>query len=114
LPDRLKRVEVIHDLTPAEKKSLGGEANLVTIGREESEQLEWEPSSLYAIRHVQLTYVRRPVAASETSPAGQPPAVTNIITAAKPLQVIPGGLPGPGLVAHVATSKYVDHTPLHR
>ena len=35
LPDRLKRVEQIHDLTPAEKELLGGEANLLLIGREE-------------------------------------------------------------------------------
>ena len=47
LPDRLKRVEQVHDLTPAEKEALGGEANIVVIGREETEQLEWEPSSLY-------------------------------------------------------------------
>lgn len=115
LPDRLKRVELIHDLTPAEKESLGGETNLSLIGREETEQLEWQPSSLYVIRHIQLTYVRRePPVVSEPSPAGQPPAATTIITAAKPPQVIPGGLPGPGLVAHVATSKYVDHIPLHR
>jgi transposase len=126
LPDQLKRVEMLHDLTPAEKESLGGEANLVLIGREETEQLEWEPSSLYVIHHVQLTYARRPlIVASEPSPAselptareapaGQPPAATTIITAPKPPQVIPGGLAGPGLVAHVATSKYVDHVPLHR
>ena len=37
-----------------------------------------------------------------------------IITAAKPPQPIPGGLPGPGLLAHVAVAKYVDHLPLHR
>lgn len=106
LPDRLKRVEVIHDLTPAEKELLGGEANLVPIGREVTEQLEWEPSSLYVIQHVQLTYARREPAASD----GQP----TILTAAKPPQPIPGGLPGPGLMAHVATAKYVDHLPLNR
>lgn len=115
LPDRLRRVEMIHDLTLAEKDSLGGEGNLLVIGREETEQLEWEPSSLYVIRHVQLTYARRePLPAKATSLDGEPPAPRNVITARKPPQVIPGGLPGPGLVAHVATSKYVDHVPLHR
>jgi hypothetical protein len=30
------------------------------------------------------------------------------------MQPIEKGLPGPGLLAHVATSKYADHLPLHR
>jgi transposase len=115
LPDRLKRVELIHDLTAAEKESLGGEANLVLIGREETEQLEWEPSSLYVIHHVQLTYARRdPVPESGAAAGMDHLAAPSVVTAPKPPQVIPGGLPGPGLVAHVATSKYVDHVPLHR
>jgi transposase len=115
LPDRLKRVEQIHDLTPAEKELLGGEANLVLIGREETEQLEWEPSSLYVIRHVQLTYARRePLPASATSLGESGLATSPVITAKKPPQPIPGGLPGPGLMAQVATAKFVDHLPLHR
>jgi transposase len=36
------------------------------------------------------------------------------VTAAKPAQPIDKGLPGPGLLAHVITSKYADHLPLHR
>ena len=124
LPDRLKRVEQIHDLTPAEKELLGGEGNLLLIGREETEQLEWEPSSLYVIRHVQLTYARRDAAAAPATFAAPQLAATGsaasdivapaVITAQKPPQPIPGGLPGPGLLAHVGTAKYVDHIPLHR
>lgn len=131
LPDTLKRVEVIHDLTPAEKESLGGEANLKLIGREVTEQLEWEPSSLFVIQHVQLTYARldagaageTPSAASDASAPTPEAAATadavalppaSIITASKPPQPIPGGLPGPGLIAHAATAKYVDHAPLNR
>lgn len=114
LPDRLKRVEVIHDLTPAEKELLGGDANLVLIGREETEQLEWEPSSLYVIQHVQLTYARRQLLSTNETLHEESTAAKNVITAAKPPQPIPGGLPGPGLMAHVATSKYVDHVPLNR
>ena len=110
LPDRLKRIEVIHDLTVAEKDALGGEAKLVLIGREETEQLEWEPSSLYVIHHVQLTYARR----EQLPQSGDALADKNVVTAGKPPQPIPGGLPGPGLMAHVAVSKYVDHLPLHR
>jgi transposase len=37
-----------------------------------------------------------------------------IVTAPKPAQPIDKGLPGPGLLAYVITSKYADHLPLHR
>ena len=38
----------------------------------------------------------------------------NIVIAPKPQQPIDKGLPGPGLLAYIATSKYGDHLPLHR
>ncbi|HEV7223103.1 MAG TPA: hypothetical protein VGN42_10415, partial [Pirellulales bacterium] len=59
LPDSLMRVETIHDLSPAEKEAMGGAEQLVVIGRQVTEQLEWKPSSLFVIRHVQITYARR-------------------------------------------------------
>lgn len=37
-----------------------------------------------------------------------------IAVAPKPTQPIDGGLPGPGLLAHVVVSKFCDHLPLHR
>jgi transposase len=37
-----------------------------------------------------------------------------VVTAQKPMQPIEKGLPGPGLLAHVAVSKYADHLPLYR
>ena len=37
-----------------------------------------------------------------------------VLTARKPMQPIEKGLPGPGLLAHVAVSKYADHLPLYR
>src|SRR6185437_16256379 len=37
-----------------------------------------------------------------------------IVVAPKPAQPIDKGLPGPGLLAHVITSKYADHQPLYR
>jgi transposase len=110
LPDQLQRREVEHDLTAPEKEALGGAANLVVIGREVTEQLEWEPSCLYVIRHVQLTYARRQLLPE----SGLTRAEQNVVTATKPPQPIAGGLPGPGLLAQVLTSKYADHIPLHR
>jgi transposase len=37
-----------------------------------------------------------------------------VVAAAKPAMPIAKGLPGPGLLAHLIVSKYVDHLPLHR
>jgi len=39
---------------------------------------------------------------------------TVVIAAAKPAMPIAKGLPGPGLLAHLIVSKYVDHLPLNR
>jgi transposase len=37
-----------------------------------------------------------------------------ILSAAKPAMPIDKGLPGPGLLAHIIVSKYLDHLPLYR
>jgi transposase len=109
-PDHLKRVEEIHDLTEAEKQALAGDGELVLIGEEVTEQYELEPSSLYIVRHVQKKYVRRPALVESGLTAGE----KNVITAPKPPAPIPGGIAGPGLLAHVLVSHFVDHLPFHR
>jgi transposase len=110
LPDSLQRVELIHDLSDAEKEALGGAENLKLIGREVTEQLEWKPSSLFVIQHVQLTYARQ----DQLPESGERFEDKNVVTAAKPPQPIPGGLPGPGLIAQVIVSKACDHIPWNR
>jgi transposase len=47
------------------------------------------------------------------APSPQAPAGV-VVAAAKPAMPIAKGLPGPGLLAHLIVSKYVDHLPLHR
>jgi transposase len=49
-----------------------------------------------------------------TSACQLPNPSTVVIAAAKPPTPIAKGLPGPGLLAHLIVSKYVDHLPLHR
>lgn len=110
IPDTLQRVEVVHDLTPAEKEALGGAENLIAMGDERSEQYEWEPSSLFVTVHVQKKYARR----EQLPESGVTFAEQNVVLASKPPQAIPGGLAGPGLLAQVCVSKYTDHLPLHR
>src|SRR5947207_2914376 len=57
-PDTLERVPLVHDLTDAEKESLGGESNLVALPDEVTEQWEYKPSSLFVLEHHQKKYVR--------------------------------------------------------
>jgi transposase len=101
LPADLPRQQVVHDLPDDEKRCpCCGEAR-VRIGQETSEQLEFEPATLYVIEHVRPTYACKRCEG-------------NVTTASKPLQPIEKGLAGPGLLAQVITSKYGDHLPLYR
>jgi transposase len=54
-------------------------------------------------------------AASPPAPPPPPAPPAGVVVAApKPAMPIAKGLPGPGLLAHLIVSKYVDHLPLHR
>jgi transposase len=86
-PDHLQRVDVVHDLTDAEKQALAGEGGLVEIGQEITELYEWEPSCLYLVRHIQKKYARR----DQRLESGAAPHEKNVITAPKPPAPIPGG-----------------------
>lgn len=109
-PDTLRRVDVIHDLTAAEKEALAAGGELVSLGEEVTEQYEWEPSSLYVLRHVQKKYARKPMRL-ESGPTREE---KNVVTAPKPPQAIKGGIAGPGLLACLITGRFGDHLPYYR
>ncbi len=100
LPAELPRVEVIHDLSDAEKVCACGHA-LHAMGDERSEQLEYIPAKVQVIVNVRKKYGCK--ACEET-----------IKTAAMPAQIIPKSIATPSLLAHVAIAKYDDHLPLYR
>lgn len=101
LPKDLPRRRIEHPIPPEAWRCLECGRKKVRIGEEVSEQLEYEPASLYVIEHV------RPKVACRHCESG-------VLTAEKPMQPIEKGLPGPGLLAHIVTCKYADHLPLHR
>lgn len=74
---------------------------MVKIGKDKSEQLEYIPASLLVLEYIRIKYACKHCTES-------------ITTADKPIQPIEKGLPGPGLLAQVAVSKYGDHLPLNR
>ena len=101
LPANLPRRRIEHTL-PAEQLPCPCCGNQRTKFAEEiSEQLEYEPASLFVIEHVRFKYA---------CPACQ----EQVIMADKPPQPIDKGLPGPGLLAMVTLSKQGDHLPLYR
>lgn len=101
LPPSLPRKEVLHDL-PAERLPCPdcGEARR-RIGEEAREQLEYVPASLLVLRHVRPKYAC-------------PACEGNVAVAERLPEPIEKGLPGPGLLAQVAVSKYAEHMPLYR
>jgi transposase len=106
LPDHLPRIEIRHDLKDEEKPCPCCGELRHRIGEEVSEQLEYMPASFKVLKHVRVKY-----ACGRCEHDGYNP---QIVAAAKPPQPIEKGLPGPGLLAYVITSKLGDHLPLYR
>jgi transposase len=102
LPRNLPRKIMIHDVPEAERICTCCGGAMTKIGQETSEQVDYIPASVYIIEHV------RPKYACGHCQDG------TVITVPKPRQPIEKGLPGAGMLAHVITSKYCDHLPLHR
>src|SRR5438105_3479414 len=65
------------------------------------EQLEYVPAPLIVLPHVRPKYACKACAA-------------HVAIAERLPEPIEKGLPGPGLLAHVAVSNYADHLPLYR
>ena len=101
LPALLPRRRVEHALPDAACTCTACGAPLVKIGEETSEQLDYQPASLFVTEHVRFTYACH---ACEGT----------VMTAALPAAPIEKGRPGPGLLAQVITAKYADHLPLNR
>lgn len=72
------------------------------IGEEVSEQLDYEPGRFLRLRMVRRKYVK--IANPEAPP----------IIAPLPDKLLERGMLAPGLLTHIAISKYCDHLPLYR
>lgn len=97
LPEHLPRERVVHE--PACSCPDCGAA-MRKIGEDVSEVLDYVPARFRVIRHV------RPKMACT--------ACERIVQVDAPSRPIERGIAGPGLLAHVLTSKYADHLPLYR
>lgn len=101
LPAHLPREEVILDLSEAEKLCDKDGSPLQEMGEEVSEQLDIIPAQMKVIRTIRKKYVC-------------PKCDETIKTAKLPEKILPKSNATPGLLAYIATSKYVDALPLYR
>jgi len=101
LPENLPRERIEHDLPPEQRVCSCCGAEKEKIGEEVTEELEYIPASFRVLEHVRFKYACKKCEGEVT-------------TADLPARVIDKGIPGPGLLSHVITSKYADHLPLHR
>ena len=74
---------------------------LQCIGEETHEQLDIVPAKVTCLRHIRLKYAC-------------PCCEQHVVTATKPKQPIEKSIASPGLLAHIAVSKYADALPLYR
>jgi transposase len=111
LPEHLPRLPIEHDLSESEKACPCCGEQRQRIGQERSEQLEHVPANFVVLEHIRHKY------ACKHCNSGHCPKCdgqAHVDLAAKPQQPIERGLAGPGLLAHVVTSKLADHLPLYR
>ena len=100
LPKELPRVVIEHDLTDAEKVCACG-CQKALIGVDQSEQLDIIPAKIQVLVHTRNKYACKHC---ESAPQLAP----------LPPQPIPKSNASPGLLAHIAVSKYQDGLPLYR
>ncbi len=105
LPPELPRVEIIEDVDDSEKICCGVE--MTRIGEEVCEKLDYVPARIQVIRIIRPKYACEICEGVET----EGPTVK---IAPPPPQIIPKGIATPGLIAHIAVSKYADGLPLYR
>lgn len=98
LPAHLERIVHHHDISDCACGQCG--KTMHKIGEDITEQLDVEPARFYVHQHIRATYACR--------------ACEVIQTPAVPAAIIDGGSVAPGLLAYIATCKFLDHLPLYR
>jgi transposase len=101
IPAHIPREIVVHELSELERLCPCCGKPRTEFRRDISEQLEFIPARLKAIRHERVCYACQS-------------CEEHVTVAPKPAQPIAKGLPGPGLLAHLILSKYGDYLPLYR
>ena len=99
LPDDLPAEDVVYPPESTDCPCCG--KPMQQIGSEVTEELDYHPGSLFKRRHIRPKYACRE-------------CQEGVYIAPMPPRPIDKGIAGPGLLAHLLTSKYADHIPLNR
>jgi transposase len=102
IPEDLHREKHVLDVPESEKTCSCCGAQKKHIGDDVTEELEYKPAVFFVNQYV------RPKYACPKCPDN------GITTAPMPPRPIDKGVAGPGLLAYILVSKYVDHLPLYR
>ena len=78
----------------------GDLSDMVCIGKEVTDELEYTPASYYIKRYIRYKYAAK--------------HKEGVLIGNLPARLIDKGIAGPGLLASILVDKYVDHLPLYR
>jgi hypothetical protein len=118
--DKLPVQELVYDLSEAERACTCCGQQRAEIGAEEGWQWEYYPghfepgsprTGLLSVGWERLHHVRKKYGCAHCDAEGGNP---RIASAEKPAAAIDKGLPGPGLLSYIVTSKYDMYLPLYR
>jgi transposase len=100
LPEHLRRLEHHHDPEDTHCPTPGCGRPMVRVGEDISEKLDIVPAEFFVHRHVHGKWACRCCELLVQEPV-EP-------------QIIDGGMPASGLLAHTLISRFVDHLPYYR
>jgi transposase len=100
LPAHLRRVEHRHEPEDTTCPTAGCGRQMVRVGEDVSEKLDIVPAEFFVHRHVHGKWACKCCQVLMQEPV--------------PAQIIDGGMPASGLLAHTLISRFVDHLPYYR
>jgi len=100
LPAHLRRVEHRHEPADTTCPTAGCGRQMVRVGEDVSEKLDIVPAQFFVHRHVHGKWACKCCQVLVQEPVSA--------------QIIDGGMPASGLLAHTLISRFVDHLPYYR
>ena len=105
LPDHLRRVVHHHEPEDTTCQAAGCGQAMTRVGEDVSERLDIVPAEFFAHRHIYGKWACR---------CCQRQGIERLVQEPAEPQIIDGGIPASGLVAHTLISRFVDHLPYYR
>ena len=105
LPDHLRRVEHHHEPEDTTCTTTDCGQPMTRVGEDISERLDIVPAEFFVHRHIYGKWTCR---------CCQRQGIERLVQEPANPQIIDGGIPASGLVAHMLISRFVDHLPYYR